>query len=74
MPVTMVAGDGGARRLGPARRLGIRDAVVKHFEGFDAAEFRDDSAHAMEEYVEGVPPSRELIAWSFEQVGDRRSY
>lgn len=69
----MVAGDGGARRLGPARQLGIRDAVVKHFEGFDAAGFWDDSAHALEEYVEGVvPPSRELIASLEEELGGYR--
>ncbi|MFD7714570.1 SMI1/KNR4 family protein [Streptomyces sp. NPDC059814] len=45
---------------------------MRHFEGFDAAGFWDDSVYALEEYVEEVPPSRELIASLEEELGGYR--
>ncbi len=43
-----------------------------HFEGFDVAGFWDDSAYALEEYVEEAPPSRELIESLEEEFGGYR--
>ncbi|MGW2181123.1 SMI1/KNR4 family protein [Streptomyces sp. NPDC001732] len=43
-----------------------------HFEGFDMAGFWDDSAYALKEYVEGTPPTRELIASVEEELGGYR--
>lgn len=43
-----------------------------HFEGFDLAGFWDDSAYALEQYVEEVPPTRELIASLEEELGGYR--
>ncbi|MEU2671453.1 SMI1/KNR4 family protein [Streptomyces sp. NPDC007164] len=43
-----------------------------HFEGFDVAGFWDDSAYALREYVEGAPPTPELIASVEEELGGYR--
>ncbi|WP_326763723.1 SMI1/KNR4 family protein [Streptomyces sp. NBC_01591] len=43
-----------------------------YFEGFDAAGFWDDSAYALEEYVEEAPPTQELIASVEEELGGYR--
>jgi hypothetical protein len=48
------------------------EGAVGHFEGFDVAGFWDDSAYALEEYVEEAPPSRELIASLEEELGGYR--
>ncbi|GAA1258655.1 hypothetical protein GCM10009665_56020 [Kitasatospora nipponensis] len=50
----------------------MREGAVGHFEGFDVAGFWDDSAYALEEYVEQAPPSRELIAALEEELGGYR--
>ncbi|MFF7947678.1 SMI1/KNR4 family protein [Streptomyces griseorubiginosus] len=43
-----------------------------YFDGFEVAEFWDDSAHALKQYVEESPPSRELIASLEEELGGYR--
>ncbi|MFD0294754.1 SMI1/KNR4 family protein [Streptomyces sp. NPDC127118] len=45
---------------------------MRHFEGFDVAGFWDDSAYALEEYVEEAPPTPELIASVEEELGGYR--
>ncbi|MFF1785127.1 SMI1/KNR4 family protein [Kitasatospora sp. NPDC058243] len=43
-----------------------------HFEGFDVTGFWDDSAYALEQYVEEAPPSPELVASLEEELSGYR--